>query len=390
VTRRRVYVRGVGAWTPLGETWPASLARLAAGEGAIAPVTRFDASGFPCTVAASIPAARAAGGDPRLVLAARAAREAWRSAAIADGEVAAERIGVFVGAEGGRPDLEAAIRAALRREGEPLPRELAASASSPALVAATLAGAIGSAGPVETISLACASGAAAIIEAVRALRAGACDLALAGGVGADADPFLLAGFGLLGALSPSGVSRPFDARRDGFVLGECAAFAVLSCARGGAAVEVAGVAMTADGYHLTAPEPSGAQAARALRAALDDAGATGVDYVQAHGTSTPLNDAVEAAAIARVLGSGLGRARVSSVKGALGHAIAGAGAAGFLCAVEAVASGTLLPTVGLAQPDPACDLPHVLGRALAADAKVAVASALAFGGANASIVVARA
>jgi 3-oxoacyl-[acyl-carrier-protein] synthase II len=386
VSRRRVYVRGIGAWTPLAQTWPASLALLAAGAGAVAAITTFDTTGFPCTVGAAIPQCRRGAADPRLVLAQQAADEAWRAAGVV---AAAERIGVFLGAEVGRPDLSTAVRVA-RRLAEGSGAELAASASSPTMIASALARQCEAAGPVETISLACASGAAAILEAVRAVRLGSCDVALAGGVGADVDPFLLAGFGQLGALSSRGVSRPFDVRRDGFVLGEGAAFVVVASERGRATVEIRGAAITADGHHLTAPEPSGTQAARALADALADAGVDGVDYVQAHGTSTPLNDAVEATAIQRVLGTGLGRARVSSVKGALGHAIAGAGALGFLCAVEAVSSGTVLPTAGLVEPDPACDLPHVLHEAVRAEVNVAVSSALAFGGANCSLVVARA
>jgi 3-oxoacyl-[acyl-carrier-protein] synthase II len=200
---------------------------------------------------------------------------------------------------------------------------------------------------------------------------------------------MLAGFGLLGALSARGRSCPFDVRRDGFVVGEGAAMVVLAADRGDAAVEVAGAARTLDAHHLTAPDPAGDGGARAMRAALDDAAADAVDVVQAHGTSTPLNDAVEAAAIRRVLGPGLDRAHVSSVKGALGHAVAGAGAIGFLAAVEAVRSGVVFPTAGLEHPDPACALPHVMGRALRRPVAAALANAFAFGGANACLVVRR-
>src|SRR5205807_1422258 len=155
---------------------------------------------------------------------------------------------------------------------------------------------------------------------------GQCDVALAGGVGADVDPFALAGFGLLGALSSRGASRPFDGARDGFVLGEAAAMVVLARERGSARVEVAGVGLTLDGYRLTAPEPSGEAAGRAMALALAGAGLARVEHVQAHGTSTPLNDAIEAATLRRVLGRELDHAHVSSVKGALGHSIAAAGA----------------------------------------------------------------
>jgi len=213
------------------------------------------------------------------------------------------------------------------------------------------------------------------------------------------DTFMLAGFSLLGALSAKGRSRPFDGERDGFVLGEGAAMAVL-CAedvpgamerRGdlGPPIEVAGIGRSVDAHRLTAPDPTGNGAFRAMQAALADAGLASVEYIQAHGTSTPLNDAVEAAAIQRVLGKHLERAHVSSAKGALGHSIAAAGAIGFLCAVQAVHDGIVVPTAGLERPDRDCELPHVMGQALRKRVDSAMVNAFAFGGANCSIVVRR-
>jgi 3-oxoacyl-[acyl-carrier-protein] synthase II len=184
------------------------------------------------------------------------------------------------------------------------------------------------------------------------------------------------------------VSRPFDRRRDGFVLGEGAAMAVLSCRP--AAIELTGTARTLDAHHITAPAPDGGGAIRAMRLALADAGRQSVDVVQAHGTSTPLNDAVEASALHTVFGERLEAARVSSVKGALGHTIAAAGALGFLAGVDAVATGTVLPTAGLQEPDGDCALPHVLGRAVTMRVESALVNAFAFGGANCSLVLARA
>jgi 3-oxoacyl-[acyl-carrier-protein] synthase II len=162
---------------------------------------------------------------------------------------------------------------------------------------------------------------------------------------------------------------------------------VLARERGDARAAIAGVGRSLDAFHLTAPDPEGDGAERSMRAALDDAGGPAVGYVQAHGTSTELNDAVEAAALRRVLGAGIEGVRVGSVKGALGHWIAGAGALGFLCAVEAVARGVLLPTAGLVAPDAACALPHVTGRAERRPVEAALVNAFAFGGANASAVV---
>jgi 3-oxoacyl-[acyl-carrier-protein] synthase II len=390
--RRRVFVNGVGAFTSLGDTWTQTRDALSMGTCAVRPIESFDTSGFPSRHAAGIDRVPAGAGDRRAAFALPAADEAWRSAGLRD--VPAGRIGVFVGAETGRPPPRVLLELARAPAGglATAARDSAAAFDarevSPAAIAFRLASRLGARGPCATLSLACASSAAAIVEGVRALRADECDVALCGGVGADVDPLMLAAFGLLGALSAAGVSRPFDRRRDGFVLGEGAAMAVLSCRP--APVELTGVARTMDAHSMTAPAPDGGGAARAMRLALADAGRDAVDAVQAHGTSTPLNDAIEARALRDVLGPRLDSARVSSVKGALGHTIAAAGALGFLAAVEAVASGTILPTAGLELPDPDCGLPHVIGRAVSASVDAALVNAFAFGGANCSIVVARA
>jgi 3-oxoacyl-[acyl-carrier-protein] synthase II len=404
--RRGVFVRGAGAITPLAASWPASVAALADGAVAIAPIASFDARNFPSTVAAAVserlcPIDQAPTGDAdrRLALARIAAREAWRQAGTS---VPPARLGVFVGAESGRATLHTVLALARAAGGgahfdherfgvaaRTMAAHIDARIASPASVASALAAEVGAEGPVETLSLACSSSAAAIAEASRAIRLGQCDAALCGGVGADVDPLMLAGFGKLGALSARGLSCPFDAQRDGFVVGEGAAFVVLAAERGSASVEVAGEGRSLDAHHLTAPDPEGEGAARSMRAALTGALVDSVDYVQAHGTSTPLNDAVEAAAIRRVLGGSLDRAHVSSVKGALGHWIAGAGALGFLCALEAVAHDTVLPTAGLAHPDESCALPHVLHQAVRKRVNVALVNSFAFGGANCSLVLRR-
>ena len=391
--RRDVWVRGAGAISPLGGSWPAARERLAAGTSAVCRVSRFDVEGFPCTVAASIDR-EFDEPDRRTALARIAAMEALEGVA----RPAPDRIGVWVGAESGRATF-ATVLALSRAAGggaafdhrlfgeraRALAGRIDAAMVSPAAVASRLAQEIGALGPAETVSLACASGLSAIVEAARALRRGEVDLALAGGVGADVDPLMLAGFGKLGALSAKGISRPFDARRDGFVVGEGAAFVVLAAERGGARARITGIGRSLDAFHLTAPDPEGDGAARAMRAALEDAkvapGAVG--YLQAHGTSTPLNDAVEAKAIRRVFGDAL--PRVSSVKGALGHWVAGAGAIGLLAALAAVENGIALPTAGLERPDE--PLPHVMGAAARIETRAAMVNAFAFGGANASVVL---
>jgi len=401
---RRAHVRGVGAFTPLGRTWPEAARHLAEGAVAVAPVARFDARGYPCSVAAEIKVdAGEAAGDRRILFALSAAREAWAQASIS---IPPRRLGIFVGAESGRTTFATLLRLVAAAGGGPrfdhasfgaeatkIAAEINALVASPSAVAAAIARELGAEGPVQTISLACASGSAAIAEAARAIRLGVCDVAVCGGVGADVDPLMFAAFGLLGALSSRGASRPFDARRDGFVLGEGAAMAVLSSEPAGGPGEarafIAGIGRTLDAHHLTAPDPTGDGAFRAMREALRDAGLGAVDYVQAHGTSTPLNDAVEAAALRRLLGEALGEASVSSVKGAMGHWIAGAGALGFLCATSAITTGVIAPTAGLDQPDVGCDLPHVMGSAIQKDVRSALVNSFGFGGANCSLVLQR-
>ena len=387
-----VYIRGVGATTSLAETWASTAEQLANGACAIGPVQRFDVTGFPCTVAAEI---YDTSEDRRMAFARRAAQSAWQEASVS---APSDRIGVFVGAESGRASfstvLALASAAGKKRpfdhkrfglEARALAKKIDPAVRSPAAVASRLAKEIGATGPVETISLACSSSAAAIVEAVRAIRLGTCDVALAGGVGADVDPMMMAGFGLLGILSPRGKSQPFDVRRDGFIIGEGSAFLVLSRFSNNAEVAVLGVGRSLDAHHLTAPDPQGRGATKAMQAALTDAGRPEVAYVQAHGTSTPLNDQIEARAISGLLGEVF----VASVKGALGHWIAGAGALGVLCAYEAVKSGRLLPTAGLTNPDPQCAVKLIQSTAINKSIDAALANAFAFGGANSSIVVGR-
>jgi 3-oxoacyl-[acyl-carrier-protein] synthase II len=411
VSAQAVHIRGVGAVTPLGRDWPSSFAALAAGRGAIGTVRRFDATGYPCTVAATVDFELPdASPDRRLALLRPAMAEAVRDAQIDLRSVDKARIGVFIGAESGRAPLPIVKKLCAAAQGEVAGvfdhlrfGEAAARVArtqpafsllmSPAAVAEAIAAEYGAGGPVQTFSLACASSAAALIEAVRAIRLDRCDLALCGGVGADVDPLMLAGFGKLGALSSRGESCPFDLRRDGFVVGEGAAAVVLSrearAPAPGRGVAIAGTGRTLDAYHLTAPDPQGHGAERAMRAALTEADLARCDCIQAHGTSTPLNDAVEALVLRRLFGPSLDDASLSSVKGALGHWVAGAGALGLLCAYEAVRSGTVLPTCGLVEPDPRCDLPHVRHTAQQRSVDSALVNAFAFGGANCTLVVRR-
>jgi 3-oxoacyl-[acyl-carrier-protein] synthase II len=251
-------------------------------------------------------------------------------------------------------------------------------------------------GPTWAVGSACAAGAHAIGTALMLLRAGMVDAVVTGGSEAALTPLARAAFGRLEALSPTGVSRPFDARRDGFVMGEGAGLLVLETAEGAAArgarplATLRGFASTSDAHHLTAPRPDGAGAAAAIRAALADAGATpdDVDYVNAHGTSTPLNDRAESLALEEVLGERVLGVPVSSTKSAIGHLLGAAGAVEAVATVLSLRDRVAPPTLGFEQREAGMDLDYVPGRArplaIPADRKpVALSNSFGFGGHNA-------
>jgi 3-oxoacyl-[acyl-carrier-protein] synthase II len=250
-------------------------------------------------------------------------------------------------------------------------------------------------GPAFSVGSACAAGSHAIGTAARMIQAGDADAAVTGGAEATLTPLARASFVAAGALSPSGISRPFDARRDGFVMGEGAGILVLEdagrAAERGATVlgELRGYASTSDAYHLTATEPEGTYAAAALEAALADAGLAPeqVDYVNAHGTSTELNDSSETKAIKRVFGEELARTvPISSTKSSIGHLLGAAGAVEAIATLLALRERTLPPTLGLEQPDPALDLDFVPLTARPLEPKgerpIALSNSFGFGGHN--------
>ncbi len=248
---------------------------------------------------------------------------------------------------------------------------------------------------------ACSSGAHAVGAAMRMIQCGDADAVLAGGSEATLTAFGFACFGSMQALSPTGISRPFDARRDGFVMGEGAGMLVLeeesaAQARGATILgELAGYASTSDAHHLTAPEPTGTPAARAIELALSDAGVGPADisYVNAHGTSTPLNDAAETAALKRALGEPLAkRIPVSSTKSAIGHLLGAAGAVEAVATMQTLLTRVIAPTLGYEVPDPELDLDYVPGEArplLPANGgpPVALSNSFAFGGHNVALVL---
>jgi 3-oxoacyl-[acyl-carrier-protein] synthase II len=246
---------------------------------------------------------------------------------------------------------------------------------------------------------ACSGGGHALGSALRLIQCGDADAVLAGGSEATLTEFAFGGFNAMQALSPTGISRPFDARRDGFVMGEGAAMLVLeeasaAEARGATILgELAGYGSTSDAYHLTAPDPEGGPAARAIELALNDAGATPPDvaYVNAHGTSTPLNDPAETAALKRALGDEQARrVPISSTKSAIGHLLGAAGAVEAVATLEVLRTRVIPPTLGYEVPDPACDLDYVPGESRPLippgdGPPLAISNSFAFGGHNVTL-----
>ncbi|MCX8073480.1 MAG: beta-ketoacyl-ACP synthase II [Candidatus Binatia bacterium] len=408
---RRVVVTGLGLVTPLGCSVAENWAKLCAGESGIAKIQRFDATNLPVRIAGEV-----RGFDPgevidrreakrldlfsqyALVAAAQALADAGGGAAVADPERTAVMIGVGFGGigtveDGVRDFYESGMK---RVSAFFIPRLIANMA--PAHVAMKF----GLRGENFAIMSACASGGHAVGEAFRRIRSGVQDAALAGGTEAPVTPLTVAGFAAMRALStrndePSRASRPFDRDRDGFVLAEGAGVLFLetleSARARGARIyaEIIGYGANDDAYHLTAPAPEGRGAAECMRRALMDAGVepTEVGYINAHGTSTPLNDEGETMAIKAVFGAHAYRLAVSSTKSMIGHTLGAAGAIEAAYTVLALHHGVLPPTINYETPDPKCDLDYVPNTARRMTVDVALSNAFGFGGANCTLVFRR-
>lgn len=427
-TDRRVVVTGVGAVAPglPGAVGAERLWRnLLAGTSAVAPISRFDASGFPTRIAAEVHGLDAASVALPSDFAVRS--RIARMAALALGEaLAASRLpedaatrvqtglvlaagmGTYGHAEVFAPAGGAwaggafnAVRFAndLWATLEPL----AADRQSPGSLASRLARLHGVKGPVQAVMTACSAGTQAIGDAFSWIREGRADAVLAGGADSEIYPMGLASFCLLGALStrnaePERASRPFDASRDGFVLGEGAAFLVLeersrALARGAPVLaEVAGFGSACDAYRVTDPHPDGDGAVLAMTKALADAGMdpSEVGWVNAHGTSTRANDCIEAAALARVFGARLPRLPVSSTKSMIGHLTVAAGAVEAVATVLALRDGILHPTINQETADPECPLDTVPEGARRVALEAAISNSFAFGGQTACLAFRRA
>lgn len=397
--KRRVVITGVGSVTPLGvgakplhERWAAGTCGIVDGVGSC--------SDFEPSEHLSVKEVRRF--DRFSQLAVVAAHEATQQAGWdAERPYDPMRIGCVIGTGIGGIQTIVDQYDVMRERGPKMLSPLGIPMQMPNAAAAAVSMKYGLRGQMYGVVSACSGGAHAVGSALRMIQYGDADAVVAGGTEAALTAFGVASFISMQALSPSGISRPFDARRDGFVMGEGAGVLVLeeaSAAAGrGATIlgEVAGYGATADAFHLTAPDPSGEPAAQAIELALRDAGLTPADisYVNAHGTSTQLNDAAETAALKRALGEErVKKIPVSSTKSAVGHLLGAAGAVEVVATVETLATRVIPPTLGYEVPDPELDLDYVPGEArplVSANggAPVAISNSFAFGGHNVTLVL---
>jgi len=396
--KRRVVITGVGAVTPLGVGADVLYERWAAGECGI-----LDGAGactdFEPSELLSVKEVRRLDRFSQLALV--AAAEAIIDAGW-EGELPLDplRIGCIIATGIGGVQTIELQHDVLRDRGPERMSPLGIPSQMPNAAAAAVSMKYGLKGQAFSVTSACSSGAHAIGSALRMIQYGDADAVVVGGAEATLTPFGFGSFNAMQALSPTGMSRPFDARRDGFVMGEGAGVLVLeeasAAAERGATVlgEVSGYGSTSDAYHLTAPEPSGAAATRAIELAMTDAGVAPeeIDYINAHGTSTQLNDAAETAAIKRALGDERAhRVPVTSLKSATGHLLGAAGAAEAVATIKTLGARIIPPTLGYEVPDPECDLDYVPGEArplMLSNGRppIAISNSFAFGGHNVALV----
>jgi 3-oxoacyl-[acyl-carrier-protein] synthase II len=426
--RRRVVITGMGVITPLGNSVEELFRAVIEGRSGVGPITLFDASRFPTTFAAEVKdydlgryvgqPQRWADAGPNSRLAVGAAQQALADAGILDeSQVDRTRCGLYVGtgegvqdfhhllsvvAQSYQPQQRSMDRASFLSSGLRLlnpAREFEQELHTPA---AHLADYFGLEGPNYNCLTACAAGAQAVGEAAELIRHGDADVMLSGGSHSMIHPLGVTGFNRLAALSTHNAdcrraSRPFDLRRDGFVLGEGSGMVVLEeldhARRRGATIyaELSGYGSTADAFRVTDSHPEGRGAIACMQAALDDSGLTPADigYINAHGTSTPINDRVETMAIKQVFGEAAYRVPVSSSKSMLGHLIAAAGPVELVISILAIRRGVLPPTINYEVPDPECDLDYIPNEARERRVRHVLSNSFGFGGQNVSLLVSR-
>ncbi|MCH2503117.1 MAG: beta-ketoacyl-ACP synthase II [Dehalococcoidia bacterium] len=406
--RVRVVITGMGAMTPLGETPEEYWKNLVAGTSGIGPMTLCNPEGYPCQISGEV-----SGFDPNTYIGNKEARRmarftqlavaaALQAVEAADYDISKDdpyRVGVLLGnGNGGFPTLEENCRILADRGGMRMspfffPMIL------PNMAAAAVSRYTGAHGYNSTATTACAASNQAMGEAVSVIRRGAADVMLAGGTEAGISLLGLSGFAVMRALStrndePQKASRPFDACRDGFIPSEGSVIMVLeslehAIGRGANILaELAGFGSTSDAGHPVQPEESGVSAAAAMQMALNDAQVSldQVDYINAHGTSTPLNDALETVAIKRLFGDLAHKIPISSTKSMIGHSLGAAGSLDAAACVKTITEAAIHPTVNYDVPDPECDLDYVPNQSRVADVQVALSNAFGFGGQNACLV----
>jgi 3-oxoacyl-[acyl-carrier-protein] synthase II len=415
----------MGCVTPLGTDINTLWRRLMAGDSGIGYTTLFDASNFPTKISAEVRDwdVSAVGEDPQkwrhhgrhTRFAIGAATQAVRDAGIEDAQIDPTRFGVYLGSGEGQQDFDrftemmvAALDgdkldiARFTKKGLEVLHPTSELEQEPNMPAAHLAGLFNAQGPNANCLTACAASSQAVGEAVEMIRRGDADVMLSGGTHSMIHPFGVTGFNLLTALStyndePTKASRPFDLRRDGFVLGEGAGMLILeelehARARGAQIHgEVSGYGSTADAFRITDTHPEGRGAASCLRMALHDAGVNidQINYINAHGTSTSVNDKVETLAIKHVFGEHAYKVPVSSTKSMMGHLIAAAGATELIVCLLAIRDNKLPPTINYDTPDPDCDLDYVPNVPRDARCDIALSNSFGFGGQNITLVVSR-
>ncbi|HET7875321.1 MAG TPA: beta-ketoacyl-ACP synthase II [Methylomirabilota bacterium] len=405
--RRRVVITGMGAVTPVGNTAEEFWAALIAGKSGIGPITRFDPSGYTTRIAGEVRGFEPLKYidkkddrrfDPFLKYAIACAVMAVEDAGLHVERVDKDRFGVLVGSGIGGIGTLLDSHVTLLEKGP----DRVSPFFIPMLIINMASGLIsmrfGAKGPNSSVVTACATGNHAIGDAMKIIQRGDADVMIAGGAEAMILPLTIAGFCQMKAMStrndePTKASRPFDADRDGFVCGEGGGLLVLESLEHAVKrdariyAEVVGYGMTGDAHHMTAPDPEGDGAARAMAAAVRDAGLepAAVGYINAHGTSTPYNDKFETMAIKRVFGDHARRLAVSSTKSMTGHLLGAAGGIEAIATALAIHHGLLPPTMNYETPDPDCDLDYVPNQARKQDLEVALTNAFGFGGTNATL-----
>jgi len=406
--KRRVVVTGLGLVTPNGIGVETAWKNICEGKSGIGPITRFDTNGFETKIAAEvkdfhpeqyIEKKEIKKMDLFIQYALAATKEALEDAKLRITPENCERIGVIVGTGlGGLPNIEKFHQILMERGPSRvspffIPMVIANLASGHIAIQ------FGAKGPNTCIVTACATGAHCIGDAFRAIRYGDADAIIAGGTEANITPLCVSGFNAMKALStrndePQKACRPFEKNRDGFVIGEGAGILILEelefALRRKAKIyaELIGFGYTGDAYHITAPPPDGEGAARCMKMAIRDAGLTPeeVDYINAHGTSTPLNDVTETIAIKTVFGEHAKKIPISATKSMTGHLLGAAGSTEAIFTILSIRDGILPPTINYEEPDPECDLDYVPNQARRQKIRVGMSNAFGFGGTNATLI----